>query len=377
MTRLRCDRQTREERVLPVLRANLALVQHSPSGPSTSPEALIHEMVDFRHTQIVDMHTTIRPLLLQRFKDRQSSTADKAQKLREEYMVLHERWLAHCARLDNAHNKNGSLEESVVASGRSTRRSAAILGDAVRSDLEMEQIIASLGVEELTDPNHLAIKNVAKIPDMISVTDGSVSCLYDDTNGLVDEPMEFYNSQLGIEDWTDEEKAIFNTKFAAHPKQFGLVADHLPNKTAAQCITYYYLHKKARVDFRKVVTQYGPGKRRKGGKRTDKRKGNALLADIRQHDAEVSRDSSSAALNGGGSRRKKALMRTGVAEEPKKPTARRNVIQSEHTPTSGTSTPDPEPNGQKKRRRAPASVRSAAINGSVECDEGATDQSGE
>lgn len=209
-----------------------------------------------------------------------------------------------------------------------------MLGDAVRSDLEMEQIIASLGVEELTDPNHLALRNLATIPDMISVSQGEVKYLFDDTNNLVADPYRFYDTSAGIDAWTDEEKEVFLEQFAANPKQFGIIASFLPSKTASQCVTYYYLNKKKNIDFRKVISLYAPGKRRRGGRRTDKRKGNALMADIRQHDDEVSLSHS-----GPTTRRKRV-----------QPASRLGAAHLESTPAT-TPTPDPEPEVKKRGRK--------------------------
>ncbi|KIL00318.1 hypothetical protein PAXRUDRAFT_72388, partial [Paxillus rubicundulus Ve08.2h10] len=225
LARLRCDRQLRAERVFPVLRANQVVSNRDPVPPISDRQGHLSEElnVDSRYSDRLATDDAIRSSLVDRFVKCQSEIVEKSRRLRVEYLALHEKWLEHCARLDDAH-KVGVQEESVMPSGgRATRRSTAVMGDAVRSDLEMEQIIASLGVEELTDPSYLAIKNVAKIPDMISVTKGSVPYLFDDTNNLVDHPAEFYGASFGQDYWTEEERNIFLNEFAAHPKQFGRI----------------------------------------------------------------------------------------------------------------------------------------------------------
>ena len=93
---------------------------------------------------------------------------------------------------------------------------------------------------------------------MIAVVRGQVDFVYDDTNHAVLDPTAYYDTKTGITDWTDEEKEIFLDKFAAYPKQFGIIASFLPNKTPPQCVDYYYLHKKKFIDFRKVVQQLAP-----------------------------------------------------------------------------------------------------------------------
>lgn len=355
LARLRCDRQTRDERVYPLLRANQVVseLQRVPVC-SNGQSRLFEEMVgDGPSRERAIKHQNLQPAFIERFAKRQSEIFGKACRLKAEYLALHERWLEHCTRLDEEQKSGVTEEVAVPSGGRSTRRSTAVLGDAVRSDLEMEQIIASLGVEELTDPSYLAIKNVAKIPDMISVTHGSVPYLFDDTNNIIDNPAEFYGACSANDYWTEEERSTFLTEFAAHPKQFGVIAERLPNKTPAQCITYYYLQKKQGVDFRKAVGQYGVGRRRRNG-RNGKRRGNALLADIRRHDDEVSRGSSAVAPNGASGKRKRTA--NGQNGEPRRTTtSRRAATQPDATPASAGTTPDPDPDPPRRRRKPAAS----------------------
>jgi hypothetical protein len=154
----------------------------------------------------------------------------------------------------------------------------------------MEQILASLESNDAMDPHYLSQHNLATISNMISVTNGKIDHVYDDTSHRVEDPAEYYAPHTGIHDWTEEEEKIFLDKYAAYPKQFGIIADYLPNKTSQQCVDYYYLHKKGFIDFRKVALKFCPKRRRRGA---GKRKGNALLTDIQKHDEEVHRGSAS------------------------------------------------------------------------------------
>ncbi|KAF9467873.1 hypothetical protein BDZ94DRAFT_1184936 [Collybia nuda] len=361
MTRLLCDRQTREELVNPVLLANQATAaeSHDSGSPSTVDEVIAEITTGGRQEARMKTFATVQGSLVERFKERQDFLTAKTQRLREQYISLHERWVAHCATLNEEAKPSVPPETEPVSqpSGRTTRRSTANLGDAVRSDLEMEQIIASLGIDEATDPNQLSLRNLAIVPDMISVTHGKVDYVYDDTNHLIDNPGEYYGPHTGTHDWTDTEKAIFLDKFAAYPKQFGVIAEHIPNKTAAQCVDYYYLHKKKVIDFRKVISLYAPNKRRRRG--MGKKKGNGLLADIRQHDAEVHRDSGSPTVSGRPGRGRRNM----APPEPRKTAAsRRSTVQLEGTPTS---TPTPEPDARPRRRRGPAPSASAPLSRTV------------
>ncbi|KAF8068898.1 hypothetical protein FPV67DRAFT_1096038 [Lyophyllum atratum] len=354
MTRLLCDRQTREERVNPVLLSNLSLAaQVHQDRPSSTPQQIIKEVVEGpRAVKMMENFTHMKGSLVERFKERQNLLTEKVQHLKEEYLSLHERWVAHCAALDAQSKVTVPETEAVQPSGRTTRRSTANLGDAVRSDLEMEQIIASLGNDDATDPNHLSLRNLATIPDMISVTNGRVDYVFDDTNHIVYNPNEYYGPYTGIHDWTDQEKEIFLDKFAAHPKQFGMIAELLPNKTAAQCVDYYYLHKKKHIDFRKVISQYAPNKRKRRG--TGKKKGNGLLADIRQHDAEVQGELGSSKAGPGRPTRGRKAMAPPDPKEPRKSVTSRRRNQLDLTPSAGSATPTPEPETRRRGRRSTA-----------------------
>ncbi|KAG6899114.1 hypothetical protein C0993_000766 [Termitomyces sp. T159_Od127] len=372
MTRLLCDRQAREDRVDPVLKTNQALAALSHRDvPSSTSEKVIQEVLNGPgHEKRLGRFAIVRGTLVERFEERQNVLTEKVQHLRQEYLLLHERWLAHCANLDEQSKAAVSEPEIVQPTGRTTRRSTANLGDAVRSDLEMEQIIASLGNDEATDPNHLSLRNLATIPDMISVTHGKVDYTYDDTNHSVQNPAEYYGPHTGIDDWNEEEKKIFLDKFAAHPKQFGMIAEHLPNKTAAQCVDYYYLHKKKVIDFRKVVSQYAPNKRKRG--RTGKKKGNALLADIRQHDAEVHGDFGSPRSSGRPSRGRKPIVLSESREVKKAPNFRRRS-HLDLTPSAGSATPTPEPETRRRGgRRSAAAPLSRTVSVGLEDGEGET-----
>ncbi|KZS87267.1 hypothetical protein SISNIDRAFT_319528 [Sistotremastrum niveocremeum HHB9708] len=144
----------------------------------------------------------------------------------------------------------------------------------------MERVIAGLNNDNATDPNYLAADNLARIPDMISLTMGDNVVLYDDSNGLIEDPHQFFDFGARPEVWTEEEKDIFLHQYALYPKQFGAIAKALENKSPADCVLFYYLHKKGHIDFRDAVTRFAPGRRRRGARKSGKQKGNALISDI-------------------------------------------------------------------------------------------------
>lgn len=377
--RMMFPHQTQEERVAPVILSNRHIAEpEEPEQPQ--PEAVVAAVAEKEQEQVSrGEYDGTKHSLRKRFAEHKAALTAKVDRLRQEYMSLHEKWMVHCAKLDEI-ARASALEEAAATAGRTTRRSAA-MGDAVRTDLEMEQILASLGNEELTDANHLSAKNAAVIPDMLSVTKGRVDPVFDDTNNLVEDPHTFYALETGIDDWTDEEKVVFVEKYVKHPKQFGIIAGYLPNKTPAQCVTFYYLHKNTTIDFRKILAQFNTvGKRTRRG-RGSKQKGNALLADILKHDDEVSRNATPSTTSAKRRRGQPPSTPVGTtpvaesepgpsttpapaAEPPKRSTiSRRSTTQN--TP-AGTPTPDPEPvqpAPKRPRRRAVPTPKAVAAMG--------------
>jgi hypothetical protein len=345
-TRRQLDLQTREERINPILMSNRAVATTPPDECAPLADTLVQEVLagqrakDTMHT----FQTHVRDSLAANMSARQEATDEKIARLRKEYLALHREWVARCADLDNSHRVDPAAGEVSALPARTTRRSAAVLGDAVRSDLEMEQIIASLGNDELYDPAHLALRNLAVVPDMISVTRGKVDAVFDDTNNVVNDPQTFYDPLPGLAEWTDDEVEIYKQRFAKYPKQFGNIVSGLPHKTQAQCVQFYYLHKKTLIDFREAITTYGQSKRRRGGRKTDKKKG-GLLADIRQHDAEVSKGKDPVKPRAGTAARKRRELARAV---PRRSVTA--VLQEEQTPVT-TPTPEPELEAARPKRR--------------------------
>ena len=275
------DLQTRNERYEPILRANRSLLDAPCIRISTSNDDVVHEVMEVSFPARLQTHSAVSEALAKRFRKRSEDLAAKTRRLRAEYKSYHDRWVINCRKLDQSMASSASqgLDGLPPPSGRVTRRSTNY-GDAVRSDLEMEQIIASLGNEDLTDPNVLAIRNTAIIPDLITTDPSMIDVSYKDDNGQVDDPTNMFDIYDALGRWTDEEKETFLQKYGVYPKQFNIIASFLPGKTAGECIMFYYLHKKELIDFRAAIAKYGPKRKRRGGRKAGKGKGNALLADI-------------------------------------------------------------------------------------------------
>ncbi|KAG8901303.1 hypothetical protein FRB99_005403 [Tulasnella sp. 403] len=293
-----------------IIAQNRALADAPITRKRTSADELVEEITSSIEThQILESYTAaVRHYLQITRIQAEDQLALHLRNLRDEYRRRNKEWKARCAELDRqvASEKEQktpapstplteaphSATALTFTSGRATRRTAGNLGlmaDAVRSDLEFEQVMQSLGNEDLVDPNILSIRNAANVPDMLCVLPGCepfMDVTYDDTNGDVEYPEQFYDVSTGLGDWTDDEKQVFIEQFAIFGKQFGKIADKLPHKTAEQCVLYYYISKGTLVNYRELASKGVKGRRKRPLKRslalaTGKQKGNALLTDIR------------------------------------------------------------------------------------------------
>ncbi|EPQ31776.1 uncharacterized protein PFL1_01108 [Pseudozyma flocculosa PF-1] len=235
----------------------------------------------------------------------------KVDRLKQQYRTINEEWQVHCARLDRIIERrelqrrplvstpqtpagvapddagSGMLSNNVMMS-RTNRRGQqagfAGFGDAVRSEAEFLEILASLENADMQDPSMRAARTTATVPDMELDPDSDqpVKLDYDDSNGFVADPVGFYLSDFDPDVWSEEEKAIFARRYALWPKQFGKIAQALPHKTPGQCVVYYYLNKKAPGnDFKALAAARNRERKRKTRVKPKKAKGSALMADLK------------------------------------------------------------------------------------------------
>ncbi|WVF71674.1 hypothetical protein IAT40_006482 [Kwoniella sp. CBS 6097] len=245
----------------------------------------------------------------------------KSEQLKAEYMQLDEEWRDHCDYLDALMEKRGPPPADLYAvpgaiipvaatpgpvapttpltedmfNARGNRRRGA--GDAVTTEAEFEAILAGLADTAAKDPTYRANKTSAVVPDMLFGEERKLR--YDDDNDLITDPLAFYDFKGNAEPiWTTEERALFVRRYMAYPKQFGRIADGISNKTASDCVLYYYRTKKE-VDYKGMLaSKRGGGKKKtipikKGGKSA------ALLADLEKKKPTVTNDGTSTPLRGG------------------------------------------------------------------------------
>jgi hypothetical protein len=249
---------------------------------------------------------TLLPLLFDEFTDRDARRGIKRARLQAEYKAINSEWRSHCERMEKIQAHQLKKRQAFVPphaptidpnSGlpylpnnpgtpgppflsRTNRRNAsnAAYGDAVRSEAEFLEILASLENADLKDPNMRAMRTTAVVPDM-AVDPSERSCLldYDDSNRLVRDPEEFFGIHNPKPDvWTQDEVDVFCKRFSQFPKQFGKIAAALPDKTTSQCVLFYYRSKKE-IDFRALSDRKGKSRRLKRG---TKAASSSLLSNI-------------------------------------------------------------------------------------------------
>jgi len=265
------------------------------------------------------------PFLIEEFEERDQRRGEKMIGLRQEYKKFDRDWQGHVKRLDklkeriqrksgiNKHSSTAAQTPSIDSSGmpyypepvtpgpsalgggRGNRRggggglsnSAAWgYGDAVRSEAEFLEILASLENADLRDPDVRAARTAAVVPDLAvdpSERAEITSCTFDDERYRVEDPVEAYGVRTPMETWTEAEVETYCKRYSLHPKQFGKISQDLPDKTTAQCVLFYYRMKNS-IDFRSLSERRGrDGRRKKTKKRPGegKGKGSSLLSNLK------------------------------------------------------------------------------------------------
>ena len=120
----------------------------------------------------------------------------------------------------------------------------------------------------------------AKIPDMCWDEDERLEKAFTDRSHLVPFERSFTILEFGepIDNFTEEENEIFEKAYLETPKQWGKIAEALPQRDYKACIQHYYLVKRSTQLKEKVKKQ--PKRRKKAAPKGAKPKSNALMVDI-------------------------------------------------------------------------------------------------
>ena len=236
----------------------------------------------------------VEEYLHDQIREQKEAQRIKLVQLRNEYRAKHQAWSKYCASLDREHERRASAVSTTsqdetpgkasLPTSRSFRRGglgSGGFGDAVRSEAEFQEILASLENAEMQDPVVRAARTSATVPDM---------CLdpqpqFDVDNGYVADSTHFYFGGFDPDVWSEEERNIFARRYVLYPKQFGRIAEKLPHKTPKQCVAFYYLHKHL-AGYKALLNARHRERRKKTKSKPKKSKGSALITDIATTEAE-------------------------------------------------------------------------------------------
>lgn len=114
------------------------------------------------------------------------------------------------------------------------------VGARIKSEADMEEIMDNLQEQALEDKK---MRSYAVIPPIL-LDARQRKVTYMNNNGHVVDMEAECKSRKYMNVWTDGEKEVFKEKYLQHPKNFGVVASYLDQKSVQDCVQHYYLTKK-------------------------------------------------------------------------------------------------------------------------------------
>lgn len=251
------------------------------------------------YKEALSTHEQIQDAIMEGLITHRKEVFAKENDLKRKFNEYYDEWSERCALLDatsTRKRKGGSGEpiehrdrsplppvQGAEPSGTTRRRGGAAVGDVVRSEAEMEQVLRDLREqEEAADAlAKLDGPKEAEVPNMIIDTHDQLH--FQDTNRLLrtrEEILTAYNYYKPADDWTPEEQEVFIEAYINNPKQWYKIAAEVKTRDTKACILHYYMTKKAE----KYKERMNRGKRRKRRGRTQGEKNRtrqaALMADL-------------------------------------------------------------------------------------------------
>lgn len=183
----------------------------------------------------------------------------------------------------------------------------------------------------------------AVIPDMYWTEEEHQIEQFVDRAGYVpqDRLVSAWQVVAPIDNFTEEETALFEKRYLENPKQWGRIADAVPYRDFGTCIQYYYMKKKDLNLKEKLRKQ--PKRRKKGGR--GKQRSSALMSELGNPDPED--DNQETGENGERRRPRRAAAPTWGFEQP--------AADTDGTPAStpGRRGAGDKPDGRRGRKKQP------------------------
>lgn len=277
----------------------------------------------------LDMDPTIDDYVVQHLDKMRLDQAQEEDTARQDYADNYLRYLDFTASNDPIALKNrdkfstsvppvdiveaAETPEPAKPEGRSARRFA--------SERDLERVLqASMREDEERKERQLRIQKEkyrsekeAVIPDMYWDAEDRIAVQYDDRTGYVpqDRLVAAWEVLAPFNNFTEEETELFEKRYLEHPKQWGKVAEIIPDRSFGTCIQYYYLMKKDLNLKDKLRKQ--PKKRKKGGR--GKQRSSALVSELGNGDPETE-ENQEGGENGERRRPRRAAAPTWGFEQP-------------------------------------------------------------
>ncbi|RIA96307.1 hypothetical protein C1645_755119 [Glomus cerebriforme] len=215
----------------------------------------------FFQKNILD-YNRFRKILMEDLHDQKTNIKQKELALQQEWKTVHYAWKQKVESLQKTKGKmkqddndgnsstSGFAARWPVRTNRGRRR-----GDVVRSEAEMEEVMKILQDEQRK------CQTWANVPSMILDPKERQQAKFINNNRCVSDPKCFYEFNVDVNDyWTFQEKEDFYELFKSYPKKFGKIAEHLKDKSANDCVIYYYRNKKE-LKLKDLIPKNGRGQR--------------------------------------------------------------------------------------------------------------------
>ncbi|KAJ6789592.1 hypothetical protein PWT90_09486 [Aphanocladium album] len=193
-------------------------------------------------------------------------------------------------------------------------------GRRFASERDLERVLqASMREDEERRERELRIQKEkyrsekeADIPTMHWDAEERQSVQYWDHTGYVpqDRLVSAWQVLAPVNNFTKDEAELFEKRYLEHPKQWGKIAEVIPNRDFGTCIQYYYLMKKDLNLKEKLKKQ--PKRRKKG---RGKQRSSALMSELGNADPETE-DNQETGENGERRRPRRAAAPTWGFEQP-------------------------------------------------------------
>ncbi|KAI0244187.1 DNA-binding protein snt1, partial [Massospora cicadina] len=174
-----------------------------------------------------------RVLLVKKIAQRKRMLKQKQYQASKEYKRLHDEWQGRSTRTYGSRKSRHRGQED-------THYYKFHCGDVVRSEKEFLETLQSLASADNVSQGIVSRCTSADIPPMAPHSPRPMN----NSNGLILDPKIHFFRGSNSDRWSEREKAQFVKAYLQFPKQFGKIAEALPEKTPAQCVLFYYRTKK-------------------------------------------------------------------------------------------------------------------------------------